>query len=110
METITNKKSIHYEIDRETRVSMIENTVGFGKVIAVAPDRKHRDCFNCLTDTGVFIVRAKDNTIITVWLASLSQATKLWKRATGMANLPESLYWKINYYYNSKIWREAIAA
>ena len=30
MEAITNKKSIHYEVDRETRVNMIEKTVGFG--------------------------------------------------------------------------------
>lgn len=110
METITNKKTTHYEVDRETRVKMIENTVGFGNIVAIAPDRKHKDCFNCLTDTGVFVVRAFDNTIITVWIASMSQAVDVWKRATGSTNLPKDLYWRIHYYYNTRVWKQATAA
>ena len=110
METITNKRTIHYEVDREARVKMIENTVGFGKVVAIAPDRKHRDCFNCLTDTGVMVIRAFDTTIITVWIANCTQAKDVWKRATGSDKMPEELFWQVQYNNNSPVWRKAIAA
>ena len=110
METITKKLSRHYEIDRKDRVKRIEKIAGFGKIVAIAPDRKHRDAFNCLTDTGVMIIRGYDETIITAWIANPSQALDVWKRATGAKTLPEDLFWRVQYNYNTSTWRKAIAA
>lgn len=110
MEVITGKKSRHFEVDRQVRTQIIEKTVGLGKIIAIAPDRKHRTAFNCLTDTGVMVIRGHDGTTITLWIASPSQALDVWKRATGQKEMPESLYWQVQYNNNSKAWRQAVAA
>ena len=54
----------HAEIDRATRFSIINKTVGFGNPVYIASDKKGRDATATLTDTGVLIVRDLTNKII----------------------------------------------
>lgn len=86
------KESRHVILDRAERYSRIQKTIGVGKPIAIAPDRKHRDCFNILTDTGVCIIKSFDGTIITLWVASMNQAIDIYKRTTGSKELPQKMY------------------
>jgi len=82
----------HVEIDRKVRRERIENTIGIGKPVAIAPDRKHGDCFNILTDTGVMIIQTYDKRVISLWVANLSQAIDVYKRTTGSAKLPQKIF------------------
>lgn len=97
----TEHRTGHVRIERPDRMSNIENSVGWGEVVAIAPDRKGRTAINVLTSTGVFVVRGFDGNIITAWVASRSQAKDIWKRATGNDELPAWLWEKVK--DNSKI-------
>ena len=109
MEAVTSKQTKHFKIDRAKRIAQIKKITEIGNIIAIAPDRKHRDCFNCLTDTGVMIIRSYDNTMITLWIASVSQARDVWKRTTGSEEMPSKLYWRVHYNNNTKLWRKMVA-
>ena len=86
------KESRHVILDRPIRCERIKKTIGIGKPIAIAPDRKHKDCFNILTDTGVCIIKGFDGTIITLWVASMNQAIDIYRRTTGRKDLPQKIY------------------
>ena len=110
MNAVTEKQTRHFKIERADRIARIEKIAGIGNIIAIAPDRKHQDCFNCLTDTGVMIVRTFDNRMITLWIARVNQAKDVWKRATGYEEMPSDLYWRVHYNNNTNLWREQVAA
>ncbi len=90
-------ESKHVILDRKVRYERIQKTIGIGKPVAIAPDRKHRDCFNILTDTGVVIIKSFDDTMITLWVASMSQAIDIYKRTTGTSKLPQKIYETVKY-------------
>ena len=85
-------ESRHVILDRPIRYARIQKTIGMGKPIAIAPDRKHRDCFNILTDTGVCVIKSFDGTIVTLWVATLAQAIDIYQRTTGSNKLPQKIY------------------
>ncbi len=89
---MTNTMTAHLTLDRKERLDRIERTIGIGKPVAIASDRKHQDCFNILTDTGVMIIQTYDKTIVTLWVARLSQAIDVYKRTTGSSRLPQKLF------------------
>ena len=110
MEVITNKQTKHFKIERADRIAQIKKITEIGNIVAIAPDRKHRDCFNCLTDTGVMIIRAFDGTMVTLWIARVNQAKDIWKRTTGSDEMPSDLYWRVHYNNNTRVWRNQVAA
>ena len=91
------KESNHVILDRPIRYARIQKTIGIGKPVAIAPDRKHKDCFNVLTNTGVCIIQGYDGTMVTLWVASMNQATDIYKRTTGRCELPQKLYDAVKY-------------
>ena len=90
-------QTTHVIIDRAVRYERIKKTIGIGEPIAIAPDRKHRDCFNILTNTGVYIVQSFDGTMITLWVATMSQAIDVYQRTTGSKRLPQKIFATVRY-------------
>lgn len=79
------ERNLHYESERKKRREFIENTIGYGNSIATVfytskTSRKER--INVLSDTGVITVYTKEWKIVTVLIASYSQACILYKEAT----------------------------
>lgn len=86
MYTITN----HLKKDRADRYMNIKSFIGLGKPIATL---KQKDSHQVLTDTGVMLILSKDETIlITCYVATLSQAIRLWKAVKKRDKLPKWLY------------------
>lgn len=104
------KMSAHAIIDRATRFAAIENSVGWGKPLVEATDKKGQDATATLTDTGVLIVRDFDNMIITAYVATVRQAQAVWNRATNGARMPRQLWNVINYNNNTDYWKRITAA
>lgn len=106
----TEKRSRHVILDRQTRINVIENSVGWGEGVANALDIKGRDATATLTTTGVIIIRSFEGTIITAWIASVPQAVSVWKRAYGDKPLPRQLWNVVNYNNNTSYWKNLVAA
>ena len=104
------KMSTHVTVDRAARIKNIENSVGWGTIVAQAPDRNSKNVNRALTSTGVLIVQAEDGFIITAWIASISQAVAVWKMAKEGKPLPKWLWNVINYNNNTDYWKKLIAA
>ena len=85
------KVSRHVTVDRQTRISIIEKTVGWGKALVEAPDKKGRDCTALLTSTGVIAILEPD------------------KRATGNYEMPKELWKMVNYNNNTELWHKMAA-
>ena len=103
----------HFINDHKARMNFIEKSVGVGNPVYTAPDRKGRDCYNILTDTGVMVVKAFDGTVITMWIASVRQADNIYKSATGDKKFSKSnpdLFWRIQYNNNTQVWQTKVAA
>ena len=103
------KVSRHVTVDRQTRISIIEKTVGWGKALVEAPDKKGRDCTALLTSTGVIAILEPDGTMVTAWIASVKQAQAVYKRATGSYEMPKELWKMVNYNNNTELWHKMAA-
>lgn len=104
------RMSAHVIVDRETRIRMIENSIGWGTEVITAPDKKERDATATLTSTGVIIIKSMDGMIITAWVASVQQAVSVWIRAKGNNRLPAWLWNVVNYNNNTEYWKMKVAA
>lgn len=103
------KMSAHAIVDRKTRFAVIENSIGWGNPVIVAPDKKGRDATATLTDTGVLVIRGSDNMIITAFIATVRQAQAVWNRGNG-GKMPQALWNMINYNNNTDYWKNLVAA
>lgn len=102
--------SAHVVVDRMTRINIIEKTVGWGEPVVHTADRKSGgDATITLTSTGVLVVRAPNNMIITAWIASETQAMGVYRRATGKSKMPDKLFWQVQYNNNTTIWKKRVA-
>lgn len=104
------RMSAHVIIDRAARIAHIENSVGWGNAVVIAPDKKERDATATLTSTGVIVIKSLDGIIITAWVASVAQAVSVWSRAKGNTHLPHWLWNVVNYNNNTEYWRNLVAA
>lgn len=80
------ERNFHYESERKERRKFIENTVGYGNSIATVfykSKTSKRERINVLSDTGIITVYTKEWKIVTVLIASYTQACILYKEATG---------------------------
>lgn len=89
------KLTKHASKDRIDRLIFIVENIGIGEIVCSAKQEKGNATV-AITDTGVLLVLAQDgNTIITAWIASIADATHIWRKANGECNMPQWLYEKI---------------
>ena len=88
--------SAHSFNDRKERIAQI-HAVGMGTPIAVIKeiDTQGRTVSKTLTSTGVIVIRNNENMIITLYLAEIHQAVKIFRENYGKVRLPEDIYNKI---------------
>ena len=75
----------HVSADRTDRTLFILEKLGIGNVIKEEKrfDENGRGSWECLTDTGVLLVKSLDNTIIvTLYIPNLSKVNALYKGNT----------------------------
>lgn len=104
--------SAHVIIDRKWRMEWIEKTIGYGIELYTCPDFGHDNHTLTLTSTGVLVVReSESNMIVTLWIASVSQAIKIFRNATNKAvdAMPKRLWDIINYNNNTAYWKKVVA-
>ena len=86
------KFSRHMTMDREARYLTIATKVGFGEVLytSTCSDRNGRWKNRTLelTSTGVCIVRAEDNTVVTLYCATIATVKTYFK----VGKLPPALF------------------
>ena len=70
--------SEHFKRERADRYVFIVTTIGLGKVIHSYKQRYNKwgtePCVVDITDTGVAIVRTKDNIIVTMYVLTITEA------------------------------------
>ena len=88
--------SYHVLNDRKERMEQIK-AVGMGAPIAVVTesDNNNRQITKTLTSTGVVVIRNVENMIITMYLAEVYQAVRIFKTCYGDVRLPDDIYNKI---------------
>ena len=88
--------SYHVLNDRKGRMEQIK-AVGMGVPVAVVDqtDTKGRKATQTLTSTGVIVIRNAENMIITMYLAEVGQAAKIFRANYGNVRLPAYIYDKI---------------
>lgn len=103
--------SAHALNDRKIRIQFIEKTIGIGSPCLICQDPNNKGCVQTLTSTGVLIVRNKTtNMIITMFIATATQAVDVCFRATGHKVLPSDLWDMVNYNNNTPYWKEKTVA
>ena len=102
--------SYHAIVERANRVSNIENSIGWGEIVAEAPDRNDANVRRALTSTGVLLVLGENDFIITAWVAEVRQAAAVWKKANNGARMPRQLWNMVNYNNNTTYWQNLVAA
>jgi len=85
--------SFHVYESRTDRLSAIRS-LGIGEPVAtiVQLDRKGNNCYKTLTSTGVIVIRDCHNMIITLYLARIGQAVKIYKSNFNTTQLPDNVY------------------
>ena len=102
--------SYHTIVERANRVNNIENSIGWGEIVAEAPDRNDANVRRALTSTGVLLVLGENDFIITAWIANVGQAAAVWKKAKNGARMPRQLWNMVNYNNNTTYWQNLVAA
>lgn len=77
----------HARIERADRLTYIAMNVGFGEVILETPHPKYADRIQCLTNTGVFIVKTKQGDVITAFIPTVERVSAMY-RAMGYNRVP----------------------
>lgn len=86
--------SHHATNDRMNRLLYIAENIGFGEV-KVQEYRKETNSVECLTDTGIIIIKKPDSDkLITAWIADMQRAHMLCKGA-GLDRIPGAIANKI---------------
>ena len=104
------RMSAHFINDREARMNHFEKTLGWGKPVATIKSNHSDDTYMTLTDTGVMVVRDDSNLILTAYLATITQAIMVYRKANGNKRMPTALWNQLNYNNNTPYWRNLVAA
>lgn len=95
------KYTRHAQVERRERISYIDRTVGIGSYIVaeIHESLEHGPHIKQLTNTGVIIVRGRNNLIVTMMIATMPQAWRICKMANVW--MPYSIMHQIedNQYY-----------
>ena len=90
---ITMSMTAHAQEIRGLRLDYIKDKIGFGDVVLAEMERD--GAMLKLTDTGVVLVTGEKDgepVLITAYIATISQATKIFCRGTNKNSLPKWLY------------------
>lgn len=86
----------HARVERKTRLEYIIDTVSIGNPIARVIDDHDDTLWKTLTDTGVIIISNRyTNKLVTAYIATIDQATYLYKADKKTKFLPDGLYHRI---------------
>lgn len=77
--------SHHALAERADRIAYIATTIGFGEIVHAVWDVKNQN-YRCITNTGVMIIKSRDDVIITMFIATYGQVEKLYN-----GNVPKSM-------------------
>lgn len=69
----------HARIERADRLTYIAMNVGFGEVILEGPHPDHPNRIQCLTNTGVFIVKTKQGDVVTAFIPTVERVCAMYK-------------------------------
>ena len=88
--------SYHASEERIERLTACLATLGMNEyVLSVKDNERNNNTTKFLTDTGIIIIRNSDNgNIVTGYMASVSQAAKMYKMA-GFERMPNGMYKKV---------------
>lgn len=90
---MTRKISYHAQVERKSRIEYIIDTFKgeFGSPVVEVVNEN--DCSRqVLTSNGIWIVyNLKTNRLVTMWIATVEQGVKLYKRGTNGKQLPKQL-------------------
>lgn len=89
----------HARHDRRNRFDYILDTVGLGTEIVAEVKRlddKNRVAYSRLTDSGIIVIVSADHkTVVTAYIATIEQASAIYRTARGCSIMPNSLYKRI---------------
>ena len=86
--------SNHLIQDRLERMVLIATTIGYGNIIReFVTDGKYGKIRQCITDTGLVIIKEVDSEkIITVYAIHLNRAIALYRSEAPNERIPQKLY------------------
>lgn len=65
------KESYHVQVERANRVQHIINEIGVGQVVR---ERFINNCYTCITDTGITLIKSADKlTLITMYVSTYKE-------------------------------------
>lgn len=77
--------SHHALTERADRIAYIATTIGFGEIVHSVWDVDNQN-YRCITDTGVMMIKSRDDVIITMFIATYGQVERLYN-----GNVPKSI-------------------
>lgn len=87
--------SEHTKVDRLERMVYIASTIEFGNTLLEVPNDRNR--IECITDTGVILVKARSESndiLVTAFVATVEKVSAMYHSA-GYDHIPEYLYRRI---------------
>ena len=94
MKTTRTVMSYHARIERADRLTYIAMNVGFGEVVLEHKSKSTANRIECITDTGVLIVKASNGAIITAYVPSIDKVMAIY-RQEGYSRIPTQMMTKI---------------
>lgn len=93
------KISYHYSVERKDRINFIEKKVGFGEDVATTiflsnkrAEKTSIPSKSILTNTGIIkIVSADDGVLITAYIATIGEATAIYRKCHNVKYCPDWL-------------------
>lgn len=82
------KISEHAKHDRQDRFIAIATSCGFGEVVLKVKQPQNNN-YACLTSTGIILIMAEDNTLVTLFPSNMDKATAMYY-AAGL-KIPNSM-------------------
>ena len=77
---MTFEMTYHASVERVDRLSACVQYLGMSKFIYEKPDRRHPGTVQCVTSTGIIIVKnAVSGALITGWMATPKQIAAIYK-------------------------------
>ena len=93
MKTTKTVMTYHARIERADRLTYIAMNMGFGEVVLEHKNTtSHR--LECITDTGVLIVKASNGAIVTAYIPSIDKVMAIY-RQEGYSRIPTQMMAKI---------------
>lgn len=87
------KKTYHAEIEREARLKLLEEKIGFSKIILTFDDKLRKNK-KCLTSSGIMMIMSYDDVLITAYCPNIDEVVHMY-RANGKKQVTPKVYEKV---------------